>query len=262
MSRYKNIIVVLCVFVQASVTAVASSDDRSDVSIQREHEAAVEQYKEGNYDVAAAKYEMLIAQGCHTADLYYNLGNCYYKSNDIARSILNYERALLYAPSMEDARHNLLLANAKKKDKVEEVGEFFLTEKKEALSNCLSSNGWAVMSIVCNLLMLACLLCYFYYRKRLYRQIGFWGAGVFLLLLCLSTEMSRTQKRKFENREYAIVMSPSVTVSSTPDEQGENLVVMHEGVKVKVKSRLGKWVEVRLPNGTIGWIQETDIEII
>lgn len=254
--------ILVCVTVSSVLCAAPSPENGASETLQKQQETAVSLYKQGNYAEAAEMYRTMTERGCVSADIYYNLGNCCYKNGEIAESILNYERALLLAPNMDDARNNLALANTKKKDKVEEVGEFFLTEKKNALSNCMSSNGWAVMSIVCNLLMLCGIMSYFYFRKRLYRQIGFCGMITFFVLLVVSIEMSRTQKRRIEDREYAIVMSPSVTVSSTPDEHGEQLVVMHEGVKVKIKSRIGKWVEVKLPNGTIGWIQETDMEVI
>ena len=76
-------------------------------------------YREGEFAEAVVAYEAIIAQGMESAELYYNLGNAYFKQNNLGRSILFYNRAQLLNPSDEDVRHNLMYARTKTKDNIQ-----------------------------------------------------------------------------------------------------------------------------------------------
>ena len=99
-------------------------------------------------------------------------------------------------------------------------------------------------------------------KNLLFRKIGFFGAIVLALVFVMSVFFSNRQKQRLINREYAIVMSPSVTVKSTPDDNGTSLFVIHEGTKVKIQSVLDNWIEVKLSNGSVGWMLYSDVERI
>ncbi|MBO7337041.1 MAG: tetratricopeptide repeat protein [Paludibacteraceae bacterium] len=225
-------------------------------------EKAEQAYKNKEYAAATEIYESMQTEDKLSADVCYNLGNCYYRQNQIAKAILYYERALLIEPGMTDARENLIIANSKKQDKIDEVGEFFLTRWLNKLANIASSDSWAVTSIVCFVLALVFVLGYLFLKNLLFRKIGFFGAIVLALVFVMSVFFSNRQKQRLINREYAIVMSPSVTVKSTPDDNGTSLFVIHEGTKVKIQSVLDNWIEVKLSNGSVGWMLYSDVERI
>lgn len=226
------------------------------------NDLAVEYYKSGAFDKAIDCYKSILGENGESAEVYYNLGNAYYKKNDVAHSILYYERALLLDPSMKDASHNLILANARTQDKIDEIPTFFLTSWWNALSSLADTDTWARCSLIFFFVFIICVFVYFFSKKVIARKVGFY-TGLLMLFLCINVYfLANTQKNKLEERNFAIVMSPSVTVNSTPDEQGTKLFVLHEGVKVKIISTLGLWVEIKLSDGSIGWLKSSDIEII
>ncbi len=223
---------------------------------------AEQAYQKGDYSQAITLYEQVIAEWGSTPDLYYNLGNAYYKNQDYADAILNYERTLLFEPNHASAAHNLALANTQIVDKIDQVDPFFLQSWMQQLSFLYSSDAWAYLAISCFLLFLAGLLFYFFMRKVLFRKIGFYAAICFLLLTLFCNTFASMQKNRIEDRDYAIVYTPSVTVKSSPAKSGTDLFVIHEGLKVKVTATLGDWSEVELADGNIGWVLSTDIKFI
>ncbi len=219
-------------------------------------------YKKGDFAGALSIYQELLAPGEQSSEVYYNMGNCYYRMGEMAQSILNYERALLLDPSNDDIRTNLSLAKSKCKDKVEEVGVFFPIQVFYWFQNSASSNGWAIISIVLVIIGMVCVLLYLFLKELWVRKVGFFGGVICLILAIAAGFFSYRQKVKIQNRNDAIVMAGSVTVTSTPAESGTALVVIHEGTKVHVVSTIEDWWEVKLPNGTIGWIKSDVAEKI
>jgi hypothetical protein len=95
------------------------------------------------------------------------------------------------------------------------------------------------------------------------RKISFSFSAFFLLLSILSFIFATTQMGNIRNRDTAIIMSPSVTVKSTPSGAGTDLFIIHEGRKVKIlDSSMKEWVEIRLEDGNTGWIPVNAMEII
>ncbi|MDR1679005.1 MAG: tetratricopeptide repeat protein [Prevotellaceae bacterium] len=231
-------------------------------STKEKFQAANELYKKGQYEQAISVYENLLPANKESVQLYYNLGNAYYKSGQIARAILNYERALLIKPNYENAQMNLKMAQARTVDKIDSVGNFFMLSLINSMSNMMSSNAWAVFSIICFLSAILLFFVYAFLKRIIFRKLGFYGAIAALILFVATFSFSYMQKNKITKGEYAIVMSPSLTAKSTPDETGTKLFVIHEGIKVKVKTTLNTWVEIQLADGNIGWVRTDDIEKI
>ncbi len=223
---------------------------------------AAQLYKAGEYKQAIHVYENMLKPQDESAEIYYNLGNAYYKDGAIAKSILNYERALLIAPSYEAATANLELVNSQRVDKINEIGEFFLISAVKSITNMMNSNSWAVLGLVVFISGLLLIAAYFFLKIRVIRKIGFYGAFVALFISMSAFYFSSSQKQKLEKREYAIVMTPSVTIRSTPDDKGTKLFVLHEGVKLKILSKIEGWIEIKLSDGSIGWLRSNTIEKI
>lgn len=217
-----------------------------------------------NNDFASAIqiYESLLQQG-EAPEIYYNLGNSYYKADDIARAILNYERALLLSPGNADIRANLEIARAKAIDKVTPIPEIFFVTWIKSLVNSQSSDAWARTGIVSFLLFLASLAVFFFTQHIKWKKAGFSAAVLLLVVTILSNVFASQQKSFLTERNDAIILSPSVTVRSTPSESGTSLFILHEGRKVEIKDNsMREWKEIRLEDGKVGWVPASSVEVI
>ena len=202
-----------------------------------------------NNDFASAVYlyENILANQGESADIYYNLGNSYYKMDNIAKAIVNYEKALMLNPGNGDIRFNLELAQSKTVDKVTPMSE----------------KGWAKMGIITFILMLLMLALYFFSKKIALKKVGFISAVCLLFVCIVANIFASAQKDKAQSHETAIIMAPSITVKSTPNEGGTDLFILHEGRKVYIKDNtMREWKEIQLEDGNAGWVPASAIEII
>ena len=218
-----------------------------------------------NNDFASAVYlyENILANQGESADVYYNLGNSYYKMDNIAKAILNYEKALLLNPGNGDIRFNLELAQSKTVDKVTPMSEMFFITWTKSLINTMNEKGWARMGITTFIIMLVALALYFFSKKIALKKTGFMVAVIMLLVCIISNIFASSQKTDAQNHDTAIIMAPSVTVKSTPNEGGTELFILHEGRKVNIKDNtMREWKEIQLEDGNAGWVPASVIEII
>ena len=219
-------------------------------------------YARGQYQQAIKDYEALLKQGA-APELYYNLGNAYYRTENITRAVLNYERALLLSPGDRDIRFNLQIANSKTIDKIVPESEMFFFTWYRLLVNLMSVDGWAVTALVSLALVVVLLLVYLFSSRIGLRKVGFFGGFALLVLFVFSNIFAWQQRQELLHRKGAIVMTPSVTVKSTPAQNGTDLFVLHEGTKVTITDDSMKgWKEIRIADGKEGWIESKKIEEI
>lgn len=219
-------------------------------------------YMRNDFALAIQIYENLLTKG-EAAEIYYNLGNSYYKTNDIAKAILNYERALLLEPGNSDIRANLEIARSKTIDKIVPVPEIFFVAWIKSLINSLSVDVWAKLGITFFILLLIAFSLFLFSKQIIWKKAGFIGGLILLFFVILSNIFAYQQKSELLNRNQAIIMSPSVTVRSTPSESGTSLFIIHEGHKVEIKDdSMREWKEIRLEDGKVGWVPVSVIEVI
>ena len=219
-------------------------------------------YAQGNFQAAADIYEELLKANGESAAVYYNLGNCYYKLNKIAPSILNFERALLLEPGNADIRFNLEIAKTKAVDRIETIDDFFLTEWFRTVQNMLSTDAWSKFSITCFIFLIASLFLFFFSRRIFIKKSGFFIAMGLLILVVFGNCFAYNQKKKLTERNLAIIFTPTTTIKSSPDNSGTDLFNLHEGTKVRLKNKLGAWNEIETADGNVGWIKSSEIEVI
>lgn len=251
----RKLLILLC---SLALCFIAQAQD----SFFMQNKKAADLYKAKRYEQAVTVYESMLSGGKRSAQIFYNLGNAYYKSGEIGRSILNYERALKLKPNYSDTQYNLRLAQMKIIDQQYVENEFVFERWLNTFNSFMSSNVWAVWSVVVFIACLVLLFVYMFSKQIKYRKQGFVGAIIALCISLLCLWMSYRQKSLAENDSQAIVLSSDVTIVSTPDEQGTHLLELHEGVKVQIKSTLDVWVEIELPDGKVGWLKDEDIERI
>ncbi len=219
-------------------------------------------YIEKEYAQACEIYESLLQKG-ESGEIYYNLGNAYFKQNQLGRAILNYERALLLLPGNADVSANLDIARAKTVDKINPNPEIFFVAWTRALINMLYVDTWGTWGIGLFFCALAALSIYFFAKGVKWRKIGFFTALISLILCIVTNLFAYEQKRKIDHRTDAIVLSPSVTVRSTPSDEGTSLFVIHEGTRVDITdTSIKDWYSVRLADGREGWILVSQVEKI
>ena len=219
-------------------------------------------YVQGNYEKAVKLYGKL-AEQTPTADVCYNLGCAYYRIDDIAHSVLWFERALKLDPSNKDVLFNLELARTKTIDKIVPQHEFILFTYFRSMTNWFSLRTWTIVGLLSFVLMLASLLLFWGAGSIFMRKVAFSSAVVLLLVSILSNVCALQQKNFKQVHTSGIITTPAVTAKSTPAENGNDLFVLHEGSKVEIlDSSLKEWCEVTIADGKQGWIPKKSFDLI
>ena len=219
-------------------------------------------YVQERYQQAAKDYEALLKQGV-SADLYYNLGNCYYRMDQMTQAVLNYERALLLSPGDKDIRFNLQMARSKTIDKITPESEMFFVTWYRSLVNVMSVDGWARTALVALIVAIVLALFYLFSDRIWLRKIGFFGGIIALLLFLVGNLFAWQQKSNLTQRTGAIIIKSAVNVKSTPSKNGTDLYILHEGTKVTVTdSSMREWRKIRVADGKEGWLEVSEIEVI
>jgi tetratricopeptide (TPR) repeat protein len=219
-------------------------------------------YAQGHYQQAAKLYEELLKKGV-SVDLYYNLGNAYYRMDEMPRAVLNYERALMLSPGDRDVRFNLQMARSKTIDKITPESEMFFVTWYHSLVNFSSVDGWARLALITLALAIVLALVYLFASPIWLRKMGFFGAFALLLVFIVANIFAYAQKQSFVERSGAIIMAPAATVKSTPAKQGTDLFILHEGTRVDITDgTMREWKRIRVADGKEGWIETSQIEVI
>lgn len=219
-------------------------------------------YQSGNYYEAIENYELLVQQDFNDADLFYNLGNAYYREGQLGMAILYYEKALKLKPGSEDIKHNLAIVNSKVVDKVERLPGFFLFEWWENLLALFTISGWTIAAYTIFILLLFFIGLYYFARSAQEQKIFFYSsiaASALLVLTILLLAINLNRELKIKN---GVVVNTSVTVKQSPDPLGSNAFIIHEGLKISVEDNLDEWVKIKIPDGKTGWIKKNNIRII
>ncbi|MDR0575172.1 MAG: tetratricopeptide repeat protein [Tannerella sp.] len=253
MQNINEKVIGLLLFCVSSVGAYAQGADIK---------AAETAYGAEQYDKAIELYESVLKNYGDSYELYYNLGNSYFKTGKIAHAILNYERALLIKPGDGDVRFNLELAKQQTVDKIEPLQEFFLKKWFRSAQNLIGVDSWAAIGIVSFVLLIGCLILFFFSKWMRLKKSGFYLGILLFVVVIFANVFAYNQKKELLNRRAAIVFTPTVTAKSSPDNSGTDLFVLHEGTKVFIRNAVGDWSEIVLEDGNIGWINKKDIIVI
>ncbi|MDR2585564.1 MAG: hypothetical protein LBC84_04990 [Prevotellaceae bacterium] len=216
---------------------------------------ANEEYAQGQYQEAFDQYKYIYNRGYESASLYYNMGNCAFKMELYAQSILWFERAKLFDPKNPDVLYNVEIVNRFFVDKIETVPHFFMRSWIINVRDGFTSNEWAQVFLALLVVTLALLLLFFYGRSRSGRRWAFYGALIVFILMISVFFFGWSQKQQLQRHDHAIVMAPVVTVKSAPDRQGKDLFIIHEGLKIRFIDQVGGWGRIELADGRQGWIE-------
>mgnify|MGYP002770254461 FL=1 len=223
---------------------------------------ADDEYAKGNYQQAIKDYQEILKTGV-SSEIYYNLGNAYYRTDNITQALLAYERALQLSPGDNDIRFNLHYARSKTIDKITPETEMFFVTWYHSLVNFTSVDHWANTAIVSIVMALLLILVFLFAPQMWARKSGFYGSAAFLLLFAFANLFAFQQKHELETKQGAIVIAPTVNVKKTPAASGTDVFVIHEGTRVDITDRgMKQWRGIKLADGREGWLKTSQIEEI
>jgi tetratricopeptide (TPR) repeat protein len=219
-------------------------------------------YKKGDFEKASKTYETILSSGLESADLYYNLGNSYFRLKNIPKAILNYERAKLLAPDDDDIIFNLSLVNSFIVDKVNVLPEFIIYTWFKKLTNSLTVNQWSIFSLSFFIATLIFILFFLFSGVTGWRKFFLWLGTFFLIIAIGTTIIALKARSEIVDNHSAIVTASVTTAKSSPDDASTDLFIIHEGTKILINEELDDWSEIKLLDGSVGWIKSKDYENI
>lgn len=237
------------------IMAILSLTGRAQQTAEEWFDQANAAYNSGYYDSAVVLYEKILATEMESVPVYYNMGNAYYKMREYPMAIYCYEKALKIDPSNDDVKTNLAIANLAIVDKIEPVPQPFFVRMWRNTRAWLSGDLWAWCSIAAFAMLLFTLFLFLRARRIGIRKLGFFCGILFLVVFALSVVFAFQLKSASNDQDQAIIMAPTVTVKSSPSEEGVDLFVLHEGAKVALLEASNGWNKVRIANGSIGWLE-------
>jgi tetratricopeptide (TPR) repeat protein len=244
----KNIIVYLFLIVTQLIAA------------QSRFEKGNALYQKGDYQGAAQQYENIITEDKqHSYELYFNLGNCYYKLNKVAPAIYNYEKALVLRPNDADILNNLKFAKKLTIDEIKEVPRVGFAKLLHNFTSVFHYNTWAWISVGVAFTVLLMFIGYYFSQLAVYKRIYFILMFVFLVVLVITISAGISEKDQYKNDRPAIVFAEVAEVYSEPQKAGPATLILHEGAKVYVFETLKNWKKIELTDGTEGWIEASAV---
>ncbi len=223
---------------------------------------ATEAYNKGEYDKAIELYTQILDNGQHSASVYYNLGNAYYKLNHIAPSIYNYEKALLLAPNDPEIKHNLSFAQNMTLDAIEVMPKTGLGRIYKSVTGLFTFDQWSYIAVISLLLFVLLYIAFYYFRYSLYKRIAFISSIVALFIMATSLVFAFVQYNDFMADQPAIVFDSEVQIKAEPNMGSQAIFLLHEGTKVNVLDELNEWKKIRIADGKSGWLTSKSIKLL
>lgn len=222
--------------------------------------AANNLYKEGKFEEAVEKYKKVASQELVSSELYYNLGNSYYKLNKVGPSIYYYEKALKLDPLNKDVKNNLVFAKRLALDTIEALPKTVFQKFNKNYLQKLSYNQWAIV-VVCFSILASLLFLLFYFAQTPLKKRIFFATSIFgFLLLLISFFVTLNQYNVSKKNKEAIVFANKTSIRNAPTLNAEEVFVLHEGTKVTVLDGIDNWKKIKIADGKLGWIIASEIK--
>jgi tetratricopeptide (TPR) repeat protein len=212
-------------------------------------------YNEGDYKKAVALYQETLMLNQHSAALYFNLGNAFYRLNKVAESIYYFEKAKQLLPNDEDILVNSSFAQNMTIDAIEILPESQLEQFKNRIFNSFIFSTWTIITIVLIWLFALLFLFYIFSKSTRLKRTFFLSSLFILIFFIVSFVISFSLDQKEKQIDYAILFSNRIDVWSEPNQLGELLFSLHEGTKFQIIDDLAEWQKIRLANGSEGWVK-------
>lgn len=219
-------------------------------------------YQQEKYVESLELYQQIEKTKQVSSELYYNIGNCYYKLNKVAPTIYYYEKALQLNPLNSDAQNNLVFAKRLTLDNIEELPKSVFQKIDENYLQKLSFNQWAVVTILLSFLASLLFLLFYFTEISSKKRLYFVSSIVAFLLLISSIFITQNQYKISKSNVFAIIYEQEVTIKNAPTSSSEEIFKLHEGTKVKILDSVDSWKKIKLADGKVGWILTKDLKEI
>lgn len=253
----KRVITTICFSLTIFYNLFAQNVDSTNAIVNAE-----EAYKNQDYQTAISLYESIINDGYESADLLFNLGNAYFKSGELAKSLVYYEKAKLLAPNDKDIEHNLAFAYSQQPDNIEQIGDGFLVKIYQTIYRVFTVDTWAIIGIFCSATFCVCLCLFLFSQTRNRKKIALTISLCSLLIGTIAFCSAQSRYSELTSHEYAIVIEPTTSIKTEPMLNAMDLATIHGGLKVKVIDEAFGWLKISLGNGNEGWIIKDFVERI
>jgi len=221
-------------------------------------------YQEGEYEEALMRYSQIVDSGFESGELYYNLGNAYYKIQATGYAVLYYERARRLMPEDDDLLNNIDLISLSLADRISPLPELFYVRYWNTFRKILSMSAWKWLFFSAWILTAINIIILLYVKQKQAKdlvKLGVIAGGIVIITVAaVFVTASVADKPGLDG----VIMMEEVSVFSTPSEIGTEvfLFLIHEGTKIRIKRTRGEWIEIQLADGKVGWIPRNSIEII
>ena len=222
---------------------------------------ANELYNSGYYKKAIVHYESILESNQHSAELYYNIANCYYKLNEVGPSIFYYEKGLQLSPNDPDILNNLEYAQKMTIDAIQKVPESGVSKLFNKTLNSVSVDGWAGRSVGLVFLFVILFLGYYLSHSEAKKRLFFVSSSFILILLLTSLVLLFKKDSLDQSLHSAIVYAEETEVKAQPNLRSETSFTLHEGTKVLVIEDYNNvWSKIKLLNGETGWMSRSELK--
>ena len=219
-------------------------------------------YNSGEYEKAIAFYTDILDDGEHSAAVYYNLGNSYYKLNKIAESIYFYEKALLLSPNDEEVKTNLSYAQNMTIDAIDTMPETGLSKLYKSVTGKLTFDQWAYLAIALIIIFVLLYILFYYANSSTLKRWSFIGSILALFICIIAIVFAFIQRSDFKDLQPAIIFAEESSIKSEPNVSSQQVFVIHAGTKVNVLDQLDEWNKIKLADGKTGWIQKNELKLL
>jgi len=225
-------------------------------------EQGSQSYATGKYQDAINSWTKVLSNEKHSSSLFFNLGNAYYKLNQIGPSVFYYEKALLLDPTDSEIKNNLAFAENARVDAIETLPKSVFSKWYSSTSGQFSFDGWAWIAVAFSLLFVCLFLGYYFAIAERKKRMLFVTAIVSLLLLCVSIAMAYQTAKDIRQDAPAIIFAESTEVRSEPNMGSETSFTLHEGTKVQILTEEKNWVRIQIADGKDGWMPLSDLKAL
>jgi len=219
-------------------------------------------YQEDKFDESIVLYETILNNGLISENLYYNLGNSYFKMGQTGKAILNYERALKIDPGNEDVEYNISIVKARTTDNIREVPKLFIVEWWEGFLAAFSTTTWLLIVVAVYIMLLIFLGIYFTGKTGRLQRLGFLGGSVCLAALIISIILLVSHVNRVTSSEYGVLIEAEYAVKQSPSSSSSDVFIIHEGLKFSIEDKVNEWSRIRLSDGKVGWLPSGTFEVI
>lgn len=232
--------------------------DQTDYLFQQ----GVQAYQDGDYAGAIESFQGALQLGQESAALYFNLGNAYYKTDDIGRAIVNYERAKRLDAHDEDIDFNLQIAQLRVVDKIPTPEMDYFYQLWQNIKNGLGLNLLTILTLSVYILFILLLIIKLFAKRSVLQSIIRYALTPTIIILVLISLLFGLRVRDDLTTHYGVILAHKVAITSSPAEDATEVFALHEGVKVRIVATSGNFYRVRLSDGKDGWVKTESLQII